>query len=426
MASTQPPIQVAVGEVKPSQSGDANIQPETLVDVLVAGAIASDTICDYSPFKATPSPHPVPKTSNPSEISQSVGGVGRNVAVAAHYAGAKVALVSATANDLAGESLCHHMRELGMSTAFIRKLETASASTAQYVAVNDSRKDLVLAMADMAIFANPLLEQRSYWEDVLDSSRPKWIVVDGNWSAPIMSTIFDVARARKIPVALEPVSTAKSVTIWDKSHPSVKSQDCTPAQTLQLITPNQYELAAMHTTAREHGYFDSPKWWATIDSFGLSSSGTRDKFASTTTPEMVQQGIPQQCIQLLPYVPNIVTKLGSQGVLLTQVIRDDDLRLRDPDASQYVVSRCLDSTVPEIGGIYMRLFPPAANMVDEDVVSVNGIGDTMLGTIMAGLVSGHTLEQVLPVAQEAAVLSLKSKEAVSPQVKELASRIRGR
>jgi pseudouridine-5'-phosphate glycosidase/pseudouridine kinase len=48
------------------------------------------------------------------------------------------------------------------------------------------------------------------------------------------------------------------------------------------------------------------------------------------------------------------------------------------------------------------------------------VGDTMLGVLMAGLVTGDgetRLEDVVEIAQKAAVLTLKSTEAVSSEVK---------
>ncbi|KPI39370.1 Pseudouridine-metabolizing bifunctional protein [Cyphellophora attinorum] len=421
----QPQISVPLARTEQAMSPEKpSPKDKGQVDLLVVGAVASDTICDYAPYSTSLAPAPVLQTSNPARIGQSAGGVGRNVAVAAHYAGARTALASVVADDIAGQSLLRHINDVGLSNAYLETVSSAEATTAQYVAVNDARKDLVLAMADMTIFGRPELEQQSHWDGILDRSRPKWLVVDGNWSAPIMKSIFGAARARRIPITFEPVSTAKSITIFDKRYPAVSLKDCLPRHALNLITPNQFELAAMHTAARENGHFDSQEWWTAVDSFGLSSSGTREKFAHIASSALVEQGIPQQCMQLLPFVPNIVTKLGSEGVLLAQVIRENDPRLRDPDSSQYIVSRCLDSTLPEIGGIYMRLFPPSARVPDDEIVSVNGIGDTMLGTIMAGLVNGRTLEQVLPIAQEAAVLSLKSKEAVSSEVRQIAARLR--
>jgi pseudouridine-5'-phosphate glycosidase/pseudouridine kinase len=69
------------------------------------------------------------------------------------------------------------------------------------------------------------------------------------------------------------------------------------------------------------------------------------------------------------------------------------------------------------------LIPPFTEVDPLDIVSVNGIGDTMLGVAVAGLAKGRTLEEVLPIAQEAAVLTLKSSEAVSPQVRNIQARL---
>ena len=70
-------------------------------DILVAGAVALDLNCDYAGRKAgdvAPQAH----TSNPSHISQSVGGVGHNVALAAHRASSenKVQLCSMIGDDV--------------------------------------------------------------------------------------------------------------------------------------------------------------------------------------------------------------------------------------------------------------------------------------------------------------------------------------
>ena len=72
----------------------------------------------------------------------------------------------------------------------------------------------------------------------------------------------------------------------------------------------------------------------------------------------------------------------------------------------------------------MRHFPPAEIVPQEEIVSVNGIGDTMLGVLMAGLVKEEArLEELIPVAQQGAVRTLKSMAAVSPEVQGLRSLI---
>lgn len=393
------------------------------MDLLVAGAVANDTICDYiPPIKSDASINPTLQTSNPATISQSAGGVGRNVAVAAHSAGVRVALASAVANDIAGSSLLSHLATIGLSTEYVRQLKTSEgARTAQYVAMNDGKKDLVLAMADMSILADPHLESTEYWRSCLESSRPRWVVIDGNWSPAIMSSIFTAAKAVNIPTAFEPVSTAKAIRLFVQEAPSIQPTSTTPDHSLSLAAPNALELNAMYTAAREAGYFETPEWWQVIDSFGLSDSGSRDRLAAITSHSLVEQGVPQQVLQLLPYIPQLIVKLGPLGCLLTQVLKPGDQRLTKPESSPFILARTIDDA--SLGGIYMRLFPPFRHVADDEIVSVNGIGDTMLGVVMAGLVKGLTLEEAVPVGQEAAVLSLESSEAVSPEVRQLQTKL---
>ena len=387
------------------------------VDLLVAGAIANDTICDHIATASGTSP--VLQTSNLAIISQSAGGVGRNVALAAHYAGAQVALASVVADDIAGSSLLEQVKADGIVTTHVRTLKNAErARTAQYVAVNDGKKDLVLAMADMSILEHHSLESASYWAHTIEAARPKWLVVDGNWSPAIMKNIFAAAKKYHVPTAFEPVSTAKAVRLFDNIHPSIGKTNSIPEHILNFASPNALELTAMYTAAREAGYFETEGWWETIDDFGLSSSGSRDRFTAMTSSKLVEQGIPQQALQLLPYIPNLVIKLGPQGCLLAQLLKPGDSRLRNPDSAPCILSRNLEDDAV-VGGVYMCLFPPSRPVADEEVISVNGIGDTMLGVIMAQLVKGRSLEEAVPVGQEAAVLSLKSAEAVAPAIRQL-------
>jgi pseudouridylate synthase / pseudouridine kinase len=396
------------------------------VDLLVTGAVANDSICDYDPRNQAASIDPILKTSNPAKITQSIGGVGRNVATAASYAGVKVGLATAVADDIAGTALMERLKSDGLDTQNVRTLKTTNgASTPSYVAVNDLNKDLVLAMADMSILTRPELESKVYWQDCLASSKPKWVVADANWSPAILASILGAAKSHNIPTAFEPVSTAKAVRLFNSTSPAITANDTLPDHVLNLAAPNAMELTAMYMAAREQRYFDSDVWWKAVDSFGLSDSGSREKLTSVTNLALVEQGIPQQALQLLPYIPNLVIKLGPDGCLVVQVLQSNDPRLRSPDSAQYVIGRSFNGDA-SVGGVYMRLFPASEQVKQTDIVSVNGIGDTMLGVIMACLVKGWTLEQAIPVSQKAAVLSLKSAEAVSPNIREMQSLIQAR
>ncbi|OAL22762.1 hypothetical protein AYO20_11111 [Fonsecaea nubica] len=394
------------------------------VDILVAGSLASDTICDHQPLEITPDSNtPTLHTSNPSAISQSPGGVGRNVAMAAHLAGAKVTLASVVADDLAGVSLLDHVEKSGLGTTAIRRVPTNDgARTAQYVAVNATNKDLVLAMADMSIFARPELVSAEYWMAKMDESKPKWVVVDANWSPAILSSILTAAKAHQALVAFEPVSIAKAARLFDKDNSAIVSANVVPDHVVSLASPNRLELTAIYNAARNALMFESEQWWNTIDSLGLAGSGSRDRLISVAGLDLVERGVPQQCIQLLPFIPNLVTKLGHKGCLLACLLRPGDPRLTMPESAPYVLSRNL-SHDSAIGGLYMRLIPPFIEVEQDEIVSVNGIGDTMLGVIVAGLAKGRTLEEMLPIAQEAAVLTLKSAEAVSPDVRQIQARL---
>jgi len=270
-------------------------------------------------------------------------------------------------------------------------------------------------MADMAIFTSHSFPD--YWKSAVEGAKPKWLVVDGNWSERDIHAWTQTAKARGCQVAFEPVSTAKSTRLFspfkDQSPLGVF-----PQASIDLATPNHFELAAMYAAAQGNGYFENSAWFEVIDAFGMR--GARDRFERLTTREMTDQGIPVQTVQLLPYMPTIVTKLGSKGCLLTQLMGRDDPRLRDREAEAYILAQATSDN-PHVGGIYMRLFPAAETV--EDVVSVNGVGDTFLGVLVAGLARGGRVERLIDVAQKAAVMTLRCPEAVSPDLERLAGEL---
>jgi pseudouridine-5'-phosphate glycosidase/pseudouridine kinase len=287
--------------------------------------------------------------------------------------------------------------------------------TAQYVAINDAKKDLVLAMADMSIFSPPKPRPLH-----MMPVNPKWSVVDANWHPRIIRKIISHLKEWDSKVAYEPVSVPKSGGIFQPSTPVAPKEQLGlfPKHSIDLATPNQHELAAMHAAAKKWEFFESQRWWEVIDSLGIPSSGARDRFVAITNHKMTDEGIPLQTIQLLPFIPTILTKLGADGVLLTEILKPDDPRLTDPAHAPWILSRCSNGST-EVGGVYMRLLP--AVEVVEDVVSVNGVGDTFLGVLIAGLAKDLGLdEDLINIAQRGAVLTLRSKESVSSQLGKLA------
>ena len=326
-------------------------------------------------------------------------------------------LCSAVANDVAGLTALELLKRKGLKTDGI-VISDEDSRTAQYVAINDAKKDLVLAMADMSI-----LEERSKdfdvtWRQQLEAWRPKWLVVDGNWDPSTLQKWTSVGKTVGARIAFEPVSAAKSTRIFIHKHSHERKETglpTIPLQAIDLATPNMHELSSMHESAHKNNMFDREDWWNVINSMGLSAAGSRDKFVSITNSALVDVGLPQQSIQLLPFIPCILTKLGPQGVLMTQILKPGDDRLTSPESAPYIVGRGNNGN-DTVGGVYMRLFPPAEIVHEKDIVSVNGVGDTFMGVILAGLAGPNPkhITDLVQIAQRGSVMTLKSKEAVSP------------
>jgi hypothetical protein len=306
---------------------------------------------------------------------------------------------------------------------------TTGARTAQYIAVNDARKDLLVAMADMSIMELPDkdLDFEGTWKPLILQSRPSWAVVDANWGPRALSKWITLCKDSGISVVFEPVSVPKSRRLFSREASVLSASRIVPNHVIELATPNQRELAAMHAAAREAELFGSPEWWQLIDALNLPSVGSRDRFIHLTSRKMVDEGIPQQSIQMLPFIPCIITKLGSQGVLLTQLLSPDDPRLTSPDSAPYILTRSMARDTP-VGGVYMRLFRPTETIADGEIVSVNGAGDALLGTIVSALATGvdkgtNRLEKIvdiLGIAQQASIMTLRHQGGVSPEIMKLA------
>ncbi len=393
-------------------------------DVIVAGALAIDVSCNFVPSDdAVISSQPRFHTSNPASISQNLGGVGHNVATALHYMNSSVRLCTSIGDDIAGSTAIDILAKRGLQTCGVQRLSTGS-HTAQYVAVNDAKKDLVLAMADMTILQDTDKDFHASWQCHLDTCKPKWLVVDANWDSGTLQGWLKAAKVSGTKVAYEPVSATKSQRIFPRDSGYDIDLAAVPGHLINLATPNTLELFSIHEAANNAGAFEREDWWKVINSIGLPASGSREKLVALTNNALVDQGVPQQSIRLLPFMPCILTTLGEQGVLLTQLLQPGDVCLTSPLYAPYILCRSTNGNA-FVGGVYMRLFPPAETVPKDKIVSVNGVGDTFLGVIIAGLTKEHpkNIAQLVDVAQKASVMTLSSRETVSPQISALISEL---
>ena len=406
------------------------------VDVLVAGSLAIDLSCDYKPTVEPSSLHhtntPALKTSNPALISHSLGGVGQNIATALHHLGVSASLCSAVGEDAAGRTAINMLIERGMRVDGIEIIPDGSR-TAQYVAFNDPQKDLIMAMADMRILEDGSPSNFTRWKPHLERCAPKWLVLDANWHTSLLNKWVTAGRNFGSKIAFEPVSVEKSVRLFGCVGDSMES----PLPLVNLATPNEFELLAMSNYIRKHEELNY------LSVLSHSSSLLTDQVhpSNLSFPDLTGSGrglIPysnntlldrlvlQNALALLPFIPCILTKLGSEGVLLTELLYHGDSRLTLREEDPYILGRSLMKQKGDIGksvGIYMRLYPPAEKVAQDQIVSVNGVGDTFLGVIVAGLAKENPkpLQELIGIAQRGAVMTLKSKEPVSPDISVLRS-----
>lgn len=143
-------------------------------------------------------------TSNPSSVSRSIGGVARNIAENLGRLGHSVKLLSIAGNDPEW-SLIEETSKSFMNTE-LTKVDDA-LSTGTYTAVLEPGGEMVIAMADMAIYdaMTPQYIRRSEAELLAAS----FIVADLNCPAETLQEIHKLAKSKGIPFAVIPVSEPK-------------------------------------------------------------------------------------------------------------------------------------------------------------------------------------------------------------------------
>ncbi|KAI5797907.1 Indigoidine synthase A like protein-domain-containing protein [Peziza echinospora] len=424
---------------------------QTSPSLLVIGGIAVDISCDYlppsnSPLTTTPTLH----TSNPSRISESLGGVANNVFTSANlYLNTStpltppefpIRLISTLSPDLAGKSVLHELTTRGIDVSGILVPPTAELGTPRYVSVNTSTGDLYISAADMALIEKSLTAEYVISEIERAGPELEVVVLDGNLSAAAIAEVLEYGRKKKINIIFEPTSSAKAVRILPASLSPSTTTYTSPSSTslppltfpttpLLLTTPNTHELSALYThystsltTHPTHPHAEA--WFDVIDALALDATfRNKVEFLFTTTVAesrvrdlVLGEGVIQKAIKLAPYVAHQLVKLGELGVVSVCLL---DEMPRWEGSWMGVVHRGSSTT----GRVAVRIMyhPPAERVPEAEVVSVNGVGDTFLGVVCGRIVERGVggavretrgLVETVGVAQRAAVGTLRCREAV--------------
>ncbi len=167
--------------------------------VAVFGSVVADTrLVTEAPAR--------PGTSNPATSRERAGGVGRNVAMALGRLGIPVRLSSRVGEDAAGQALVDELRAAGVDTGGIEY--SARHPTARYWAVLEPSGELVIGLADMAVFAE---HGAAAVAPVAARPAAAWFL-DCNLPAATLALLLD-HPARPALVAADTVSTAKALRL---------------------------------------------------------------------------------------------------------------------------------------------------------------------------------------------------------------------
>lgn len=165
-------------------------------------------------------------TSNPARQDESFGGVARNIAENLARLGAPVALITAIGDDSSGTALLAHAEAAGIDTRATLRLPGACSGT--YTAVLDDHGEMMLAMADMALY--DALTPGFLAGRLPQRAAGALTVADLNLPYDSIALLLADAGRDAVPLVLVAVSQPKMARLPEKLHG------------LRLLILNQGEL----------------------------------------------------------------------------------------------------------------------------------------------------------------------------------------
>jgi pseudouridine kinase len=144
-------------------------------------------------------------TSNPARQDESFGGVARNIAENLARLGVPVSLTTAIGDDSSGRALLAHAEAAGIDTRATLKLVHACSGT--YTAVLDEHGEMLLALADMALYD-------ALTPDFMANRQPRTAlpaltVADLNLPHDTLAALLAEARRDAVPLVMVAVSQPK-------------------------------------------------------------------------------------------------------------------------------------------------------------------------------------------------------------------------
>jgi pseudouridine-5'-phosphate glycosidase/pseudouridine kinase len=225
----------------------------------------------------------------------------------------------------------------------------------------------------------------------------------------------------------EPTSVIKSVSILPAISSALGSNF--HGSPVKFASPNLLELAELYNSARTCEITSHDYWWRTIDSFSIGTEfrlsleqlSRQDAGSNGNTLSfLVDRGVAQMAINLLPFIQHLVIKCGDLGVLLAMRFPANNPTAWAGEKSDARRRQIIAHGKGEV--VVIKHYP--AHMIDPQcAVSVTGAGDSLVGALLAALLHNlssfndpESLDGVIELGQTAAIETLRSPFAVSPSL----------
>ncbi|KAL4258794.1 Carbohydrate kinase PfkB domain-containing protein [Pleurotus pulmonarius] len=390
--------------------------PQERPRLLIVGCAAIDISAQASPDgESALAAH----STIPGSVSLTLGGVGRNIAEAAHrLSPSDTKLISAIGDDSFGRLLLSELDKMGLRTDGLIK---CPGRTSVCNMTFDSKGHLVSGVADMDVIAE--LNEEKITKDIADAM-PSVVSLDGNLKPGLVNAVVDFCRSRGIHIFFEPTSLTKATAIL----PAVTQNDLQkPSDRAGIsISPNLLELDHIYTITQQG---DSPKAsdWETLYKptlqgplgNGLAELARReDSFAGIWT-----RGSINRAVHLLAHFEHILLKCGERGVVVAVRLDPKAFARSSWAHSEQVPRNAVVAEVASGEAIVIAYFPA---LVATTLVNVTGAGDSFVGALLTSMMKHPSLFQepkllhdAIHLAQQAAILTLASPLAVSPEISKL-------
>jgi len=399
--------------------------------LVVIGSAAVDVVSQANAISDTNGSHGRQSTS-PGIVSLHLGGVGRNIAEAAYRVSTSrfqaqpsaTVLVSSVGDDAFGRFLLEEMRKIGVRTDGVM---TAHQRSAVCNMVLDSSGNLIGGVADMDIIKS--IQPETVVSQIIKYD-PAIVAMDANVSPDVLSAVIQHCNEAKITTFFEPTSVIKSVSILPAISSALGSNS--HGSPVKFASPNLLELAELYSSTNtdpwdltSHDY-----WWRTIDNFSIGTEfrSSLEQLArqdagskgGRTLSFLVDQGVAQMAINLLPFFQHLVIKCGDLGVLLAMRFPADNPTAWAGERSDVRRRQIIAHGKSEI--VVIKHYP--AHTIDpQHTVSVTGAGDSLVGAVLAALIQNQSafnnpesLDAAIELGQSAAIETLRSPFAVSPSL----------